>query len=201
MQLAKDMNSVFKKIAEVIEQVESKRKKELIETAKATIQQDKVNLHLPSDDLNYDKAVVTKNMEDSNYIVAIPYKVQGKVKETSAATIVFDEDRDFLRYQELVVEQGADPDSVIYRYYVDNEEKASGTKTTSEPEVSTENWLGCMNSCLANQGLSNWAIGLFAALCAAACGTIILCTACIEGPLLVYSVQITNCLKDCGPNS
>ncbi|WP_223831751.1 hypothetical protein [Bacillus swezeyi] len=199
--MAKDMNSVFKKISEVMEQVNTNKKEEFIDVAKTTIKQGDVKLHLPSEDLNYDKAVVTKNTEDSNYIVAIPYKVQGKVKETSAATLVFDEEQDFLRYQELIVEEGADSDSVKYRYYVDNEETASGTTPTSESEVSTENWLGCMNTCLANQGLSNWAIGLFAALCAAACGTIILCAACIEGPLLVYSVQITNCLKECGPNS
>ncbi|MFB6498194.1 hypothetical protein [Bacillus haynesii] len=199
--MAKDMNSVFKKISEVMEQVNTKKKEEFIDVAKTTIKQGDVKLHLPSDDLNYDKAVVTKNREDSNYIVAIPYKVQGKVKETSAATLVFDEEQDFLRYQELIVEEGAGSDSVKYSYYVDNKETASGTTPTSESEVSTENWLGCMNTCLANQGLSNWAIGLFAALCAAACGTIILCAACIEGPLLVYSVQITNCLKECGPNS
>jgi|GEM_PF-6334678 len=199
--MTKDMNSVFKKISEVMEQVNTKKKEEFIDVAKTSIKRGDVKLHLPSDDLNYDKAVVTKNTEDSNYIVAIPYKVQGKVIETSAVTLVFDEEQDFLRYQELIVEEGADSDSVKYRYFVDNEKTASGTTPTSESEVSTESWLGCMNTCLANQGLSNWAIGLFAALCAAACGTIILCAACIEGPLLVYSVQITNCLKECGPNS
>ncbi|WP_409018137.1 hypothetical protein ACJJTF_20155 (plasmid) [Bacillus velezensis] len=198
--MAKDMSSVFKKISEVMDLVDSKKKNELIVSAKTTIKQDDINLHLPVDDLDYDKAVVTKNTEDSNYIVAIPYKVKGKVKETSAATLVFDENQDFLRYQELIVEE-QDSDSVFYTYYIDNKETATGSTPISEGEVSAQGWLGCMNTCLANQGLSNWAIGVFAALCGAACGTIILCAACIEGPLLVYSVQIMNCLEDCGPNS
>lgn len=193
------MNDVFQKISEVIEVIDSKKKDEFISTAKTLVNQDKINLHLSKDDLDFDNAVVNKNTEDSNYIVAIPYKIKKSIKETSAITLVFDKEKDFLRYQELIVEE-QDSSSVIYRYYIDNEETATGTTPISEGEVSAQGWLSCMNTCLANQGLSNWAIGVFAALCGAACGTIILCAACIEGPLLVYSVQIMNCLEDCGPN-
>ncbi|WP_257434679.1 hypothetical protein [Bacillus subtilis] len=126
-----------------------------------------------------DNAVVNKNTEDSNYIVAIPYKIKKSIKETSAITLVFDKEKDFLRYQELVVEN-QDSSSVTYRYYIDNEETATGTTPISEGEISAQGWLSCMNTCLANQGLSNWAIGVFAALCGATCGTIILCAACMK---------------------
>lgn len=145
-----------------------------------------------------DNAVVNKNTEDSNYIVAIPYKIKNLLKKQVQLPQYLIKKR-FLRYQELIVEN-QDSSSVTYRYYIDNEETATGTTPISEGEISAQGWLSCMNTCLANQGLSNWAIGVFAALCGAACGTIILCAACIEGPLLVYSVQIMNCLEDCGPN-
>lgn len=63
-----------------------------------------------------DNAVVNKNTEDSNYIVAIPYKIKKSIKETSAITLVFDKEKDFLRYQELIENQ--DSSSVTYRYYI-----------------------------------------------------------------------------------
>ncbi|MBA9043241.1 hypothetical protein HNP21_006437 [Bacillus aryabhattai] len=197
--MAKNMEEVFQKLAASTEQVDKKTEENLVGKAKEIINSSDVKIHLSGEKVDYDSATVLKYTDNANFGVAIPYKSKESNENLSALTLIFDENKDLERYQELVV-QDEDSDVISYKYFINSEEVKSGTLDTNEEQVSTQSWTGCMNTCLANQGLSNWAIGLFAALCAAACGTVILCAACIEGPLLVYGTQIMNCLDDCGPN-
>ncbi len=200
-----EVNEVLQKISDATKAVDKTTKKELVEIAKESITNEQaVTLHLPATELDFDNAVVVEYTGETKFGIAVPYKTNGSILEGSVVTLIFDENKQFASYQELNVEKSHTPELVNFQYFVDNKNVKTGTFDIQEAEAEftaqKKSWLSCMNTCLANQGLSNWAIGLFAALCAAACGTIILCAACIEGPLLVYSVQITNCLNSCGAN-
>lgn len=193
--MTKEVN-VFQEIANATAPVDNKTKSQVVSLAEKLIKKGRVNVQLSGKQLNFDEAVVVEYKETGNYGVAIRYFSKDEVLDVSNLTLIFDKFNNLLRYQELVVEASSQ-NEVSYKYFIENEEVNSGTLDTTDSELSTQSWLSCMNTCLANQGLSNWAIGLFAALCAAACGTVILCAACIEGPLLVYSTQIMYCINHC----
>ncbi|MFF1995376.1 hypothetical protein ACFVWC_30090 [Bacillus mycoides] len=191
--MSKEIN--LQSIAQGLKQVDEKTGKEFLEAAKDLVSKGRVNIHFGTEDLNFDKANVVAFKENDNIAVGVRYKEKDGIVAGSVLSLVFNANKELVSYQELVIED-ADENKATYAYFVDNK-KIQGDTIDKDGEIAPQGWTSCMNNCLASMGLAGWVINLFIVLCAAACGTVILCVACIEGPLLAYTYEITYCLDRC----
>lgn len=111
----------------------------------------------------------------------------------SALTLTFNESLKLIGRQEFIA-RNLDDEYGMAEYWVNGQKKLE--QKIDKPPITTQSLFSCVNDCLASQGIPNWVIGVFVLVCGAACGTVILCAACIEGPLLAYGLQIEYCIFD-----
>lgn len=185
---------------EVTETLDEGLQEKLFSITKNAIEAGDLKLSVPTErksDFSLGNAV--KYKENGSYGVSLIHET--KVDDSYyVVTVVLDEDMNIIRHQEISASK-INSNEVAYEHYINNRKKNSGVLDINEMDAKLNaqprNWISCMNKCLADQGIPNWLIGVFMALCAAACGTVILCVACIEGPLLAYSLQISYCINRC----
>lgn len=184
-----------KKFVEVTKPVDEKLTKELVDVVTKALENGGLKLSLPIGAgvaLDVAKINVVEYKDSSTYGVSLFHKNDSE-DTFNIITFVLDKDKNILRHQEIYAAKDA-KNNVSYEHFVDNEKANAGS---FKADIQLANWLDCMNDCLAGQGVPNWLIGVFVVLCAALCGTVILCVACIEGPLLAYSLEFMYCMDRC----
>jgi len=191
-----------KKFGEATKPVDEKLAKELINVVTKALENGDLELSSPigaSTALATDKTNVVEYNASSTYGVSLFHNNIDK-NEFTIITVILDKDKNILRHQEIKAAKDAN-DNVTYEHFVENEKVSAGSLNTSslerKAEIQPASWLGCMNDCLASQGVPGWLIGVFMILCAGVCGTGILCVACLEGPLLAYALQFNYCWNRC----